>query len=62
MKKTHFVIIASLTWKVTLWGALCVVFIGPIFIGTNETCLKRVGHGGFEQLNKEMYQFEEDMR
>ncbi len=29
-------------------GTQCVVFIGPIFHNTIETCLKRVAHGGYE--------------
>ncbi len=29
-------------------GTPYVLFIGPIFHNTIETCLKRVGHGGYE--------------
>ncbi len=36
-------------------------FIGLCFHNTIETCLKRVGHGGYKKLKKEMYRFVEDM-
>ncbi len=28
---------------------------------TTKTCLKRVGHGGYEWVEKEMWRFAEDM-
>ncbi len=36
-------------------------FIGPAFHNTNKTCLKRVGHCGYEWVEKEMCRFAEDM-
>ncbi len=37
------------------------VFIGPVFHNTTKTCLKGVGHGGYEWVEKEMCRFAEDM-
>ncbi len=37
------------------------VFIGPAFQNTTKTCLKRVGHGGDEWVEKEMCRFAEDI-
>ncbi len=37
------------------------VFIGSVFHDTIKTCLKRVGHCGFEWVEKEMCRFAEDM-
>ncbi len=36
-------------------------FIGPVFHYTIKTCLKRVGHCGFEGVEKEMGRFAEGM-
>ncbi len=60
-EKTRVLIIASLTLRATLWVYQYVVFIGSIFHNTIETCLERVGLGGYEELKKEMYRFTEDM-
>ncbi len=35
--------------------------LGLIFHYTIETCLKRIGHGGYELLEKEMCRFAEVM-
>ncbi len=37
------------------------VFIGQIYHNTIETCLKRIGHGGYEKWKKKMCRFVEDM-
>ncbi len=51
----------SMTLKVTSWGKQCTVFIGTVVHNTTKNCLKRVGHGGYEWLEKEMCRFAEDM-
>ncbi len=53
------IIIASLTLKAK--GTPYVVFNGPAFHYTNKTCLKTVGHCGYEWVEKEMGWFAEDM-
>ncbi len=37
------------------------VFIGPVFHDTIYICLKRVGHDGYEWVEKEMCRFAEGM-
>ncbi len=37
------------------------VFIGPVVHYTIKTCLKRVGHCGYEWVEKDMGRFAEDM-
>ncbi len=41
MAKTHVLIVAHVTLKVTFWGTPYVVFIGTIYRNTIETSLKR---------------------
>ncbi len=36
------------------------VFIGQTYRSTIETILKRIGHGGYEKLQKEMCRFVEN--
>ncbi len=36
-------------------------FIGPVLHDTIKTCLKRVGQGSYERVEKEMCRFAEDM-
>ncbi len=42
-------------------GTPCVLFIGPVCHTTIKTCLKRVGHCGYEWVENEMGRFAEDM-
>ncbi len=42
-------------------GTPYMVFIGPVFHNTIKTCLKRVGHGGYEWGEKGMCRFAVDM-
>ncbi len=42
-------------------GTPYIVFIGPVFHYTIKTCLKRVGHCGYEWVEKVTCRFEEDM-
>ncbi len=44
-----------------LVGVPYMVYIGPVFHNTNKTCLKTVGHCGYEWVEKEMGRFAEDM-
>ncbi len=48
-------------WRWPRGGTPYMVFIDPIFHYTIKTCLKRVGHCGFEWVEKEMCRFAEDM-
>ncbi len=38
-----------------------IVFIDPVFHNTIKIYLNRVGHGGYEWVEKEMCRFAEDM-
>ncbi len=44
-----------------LVGTPYIVFIGPVFHNTVKTCLKIVGYGGREWVEKEVCRFAEDM-
>ncbi len=48
-------------WRWRRGGTPYMVFIGPVFQNTIKACWRRVGHGGYEWLEKEMCQFAEDM-
>ncbi len=53
-----------LVWKnacLNYGGTSYMVFIGPVFHKTTKTCLKSVGHGGHEWVEKEMCRFADDM-
>ncbi len=45
-----------------LVGTTYMVFICPVLRYTTKTCLKWVGNGGYEWVEKEMCRFTEDMR
>ncbi len=42
-------------------GTPYMVFIGAVFHNITKTCLKRLGHGGYEWVEKEVGGFAEDM-
>ncbi len=42
-------------------GTPYMVFIGQAFHYTNKTCLKTVGHCGYEWVKKEVGRYAEDM-
>ncbi len=48
-------------WRWPRGGTPYMVFIDPVFHNTIKTCLKRVGHFGYEWVEKEMCRFAEDM-
>ncbi len=60
-EKTRVWIIASLTLKMTSWGYPIHGIYRLNLHYTIKTCLKRVGHCGFELVGKEMCRFAEDM-
>ncbi len=60
-KKRVFEFSQGWPWRWPCGGTPYMVFIGPIVHNTTKTCLMKVGHGGYEWVEKEMYRFAEDM-
>ncbi len=52
VKKRVFEISRVWPWRWTRGGTPHMVFIGPIFHNTIKTCLRRVGHCGYEWVEK----------
>ncbi len=48
-------------WRWPRGGTPYMIFIGPVFHNTTKTCLKGVGHGGYEWVEKVMCRFAEEM-
>ncbi len=60
-KKRVFELPRVWPWRWPRVGNPFMVFIGFVFHNIIKTCLKREGHGGYEQVKKEMCRFAEDM-
>ncbi len=61
VKKCVFELSRVWPWRWPRGGTPYIVFIGPVFHYTSKTCLKTVGHGGYEWVEKEMCRFAEDI-
>ncbi len=61
VKKAVFELSRVCPWRWPRGGTTYMELIGPVFHNTFKTCLKRVGHGGYEWVEKEMFRFAEDM-
>ncbi len=47
-KKTVFELSRGWSWRWPCGGTPYMVFIGPVVHNTTKSCLKRIGHGGYE--------------
>ncbi len=61
VKRRVFELLRVWPWRWPCGGTPYMVFIGPVFHYTNQTCSKTVGHCGYEWVEKEMDWFAEDM-